>query len=102
VNDSFGYAAGDQLLAAIALRLDGAVRPGDLVARLGGDEFTVLLDNVEEAGQAARVAQRILDQFLKPFYVDEPQAGGNAPRHVVHVSQASESPAERIASTTVL
>lgn len=86
VNDSFGHAAGDQLLAAVARRLEAALRPGDLVARLGGDEFTVLLDNVEQVGQAAKVAQRILDQFLQPFYVDEPQAGGVVERHAVHIS----------------
>lgn len=86
VNDTFGHAAGDQLLAAVARRLEGAVRPGDLVARLGGDEFTVLLDQVEHADQAARVAERILDQFREPFYVAEPQAGGAVEPHVVHVS----------------
>jgi len=86
VNDSFGHWSGDQLLTAVARRLEAAVRPGDLVARLGGDEFTVLLDSVEEAGQAARVAQRILDQFLQPFDVEEPQAGGSVRRHFLHVS----------------
>lgn len=86
VNDSFGHVAGDQLLAAVARRLEAAVRPGDLVARLGGDEFTVLLDQVEHAEHAACVAQRILDQLRQPFYVAEPQAGGAAEPHIVHVT----------------
>lgn len=86
VNDRFGHAAGDQLLVAAARRLEGAVRPGDVVARLGGDEFTVLLDQVEHAEQAARVAQRILDQLRQPFCVGEPQAGGEVESRTVQIS----------------
>jgi len=85
VNDRFGHCAGDQVLAAVARRLESAVRPGDLVARLGGDEFTVLLDQVGQAEHAGRVAQRILEQFRQPFYVVE-QAQGAAEPHIVHIS----------------
>jgi diguanylate cyclase (GGDEF)-like protein len=69
VNDSLGHAVGDELLKAVAERLDGAIRPGDTVARLGGDEFTVLLEDVGDAREAAMVAERVLATLHDPFAV---------------------------------
>ncbi|HEX7979421.1 MAG TPA: EAL domain-containing protein [Gemmatimonadaceae bacterium] len=69
VNDSLGHAVGDQLLVAVARRLEQAVRPGDTVARLGGDEFTVLIDNAHTVMEVTRVAERILVELQRPFYL---------------------------------
>ncbi|MFL5620661.1 MAG: EAL domain-containing protein [Gemmatimonadaceae bacterium] len=69
VNDSLGHAVGDQLLVAVARRLEQCVRPGDTVARLGGDEFTVLIDNTSNVNDATRVAERIMIELQRPFYL---------------------------------
>jgi diguanylate cyclase (GGDEF)-like protein/PAS domain S-box-containing protein len=69
VNDSLGHMIGDQLLVAIARRLERCVRPGDTVARLGGDEFTVLLDDITDASDATRVADRIQRELQLPFNI---------------------------------
>ena len=69
VNDSLGHQVGDQLLQAVALRLDAALRPGDTVARMGGDEFTVLLEDVTDAREATTVAERVLATLADPFEI---------------------------------
>jgi diguanylate cyclase (GGDEF)-like protein len=70
VNDRFGHAAGDELLIAVARRLEECVRPGDTVARFGGDEFAVLVEEVGD-DQATAVASRILAALEAPFSIQE-------------------------------
>lgn len=67
INDSLGHMVGDQLLLAIARRLENCIRPEDMVARLGGDEFTVLLHEVADAKDAIKVAERIHEAIKEPF-----------------------------------
>jgi diguanylate cyclase (GGDEF)-like protein len=72
VNDSLGHLAGDQLLVAVARRIEGCLRADDVLARMGGDEFTVLLEDVESIdGQngAITVAERILADLKYPFTI---------------------------------
>lgn len=67
VNDGLGHAIGDQLLIAIAQRLEASLRPGDTVARLGGDEFVILLDDIRDLGGPTLVATRVQKELALPF-----------------------------------
>ncbi|MDQ3586402.1 MAG: PAS domain S-box protein, partial [Acidobacteriota bacterium] len=67
INDSLGHTVGDELLIAIAGRLEKCLRPGDTVARLGGDEFTILLDGISGIADAIRVAERVQLELMMPF-----------------------------------
>ncbi len=76
LNDSQGHAAGDQLLQAVARRLEHCVREADMVARLGGDEFVVLIQPVEDArelaaNQAEIVAAKVVAALATPFQLGD-------------------------------
>ncbi|NML28639.1 putative bifunctional diguanylate cyclase/phosphodiesterase [Zoogloea dura] len=70
VNDSLGHTTGDRLLIECGRRLGLCCRPNDTLARLGGDEFVLLLEDIDDATDAIRVADRIQRQFATPFVVD--------------------------------
>jgi diguanylate cyclase (GGDEF)-like protein/PAS domain S-box-containing protein len=72
INDSLGHAVGDELLIAVAHRLQGAVRVGDTVARLGGDEFAVLLDQSDPT-RAEQQAVRLLEALSTPVHLSAKQ-----------------------------
>lgn len=59
VNDSFGHAAGDRLLCAVADRFRSVIRPQDTIARLGGDEFGLLCDVFADEATAVNLAHRM-------------------------------------------
>jgi len=68
INDSLGHRTGDRVLVAASKRIRALLRPEDTVARFGGDEFVVLLEDVEDADGAIRVAERISKELRAPFF----------------------------------
>jgi diguanylate cyclase (GGDEF)-like protein/PAS domain S-box-containing protein len=70
INDSLGHNFGDQLLQAVAARLESCVRLSDTVARLGGDEFTLLLPDLAQSEDAAPIAQKLLEAIRQPFHIE--------------------------------
>jgi diguanylate cyclase (GGDEF)-like protein/PAS domain S-box-containing protein len=82
LSHSLGLSQADQLLVEVARRLQACLRATDAVshgghgftlARLGGDEFTVLLDDITDASDAVRVAERLRDALQRPFEIEGQQ-----------------------------
>ena len=73
VNDEYGHQAGDELLQAVALRLQACVREADTVARPGGDEFVILLSVVDVPQDAMSVAEKVRRSVSEPFTLSQGQ-----------------------------
>ena len=67
INDSLGHGVGDELLCAVAARLEGVIRETDALGRLGGDEFVVVADGLSLAAGPELIAERLLEAFKEPF-----------------------------------
>jgi diguanylate cyclase (GGDEF)-like protein len=70
VNDSYGHAIGDLLLASVANRLRTITRIEDTVARLSGDEFAVILTDLTDAADGDVVARKFLAALRDPHVLD--------------------------------
>ncbi len=71
INDTLGHAVGDLLLQGVAQRLSKSMREVDTIARIGGDELVVLLSDVRQIDDVAKVAQKILAVLQQPFQVEQ-------------------------------
>ncbi len=70
INDSFGHAAGDQVLVEVSRRLLANVRATDTVARYGGDEFVLLIESFGERRELTRIAMKLVDALTEPVILD--------------------------------
>ncbi|GAB2797441.1 hypothetical protein GCM10027040_25100 [Halomonas shantousis] len=73
INDSFGHAAGDELLIEISRRLRRLMRHTDMIARFGGDEFMVALPGMAHPDMAGLVADKVLRETVRPFTLSNGQ-----------------------------
>ncbi len=92
INDSFGHVAGDELLLEVSRRLTGCLRSLDMLARLGGDEFALLLENIREPSDAARVAERLQASLQTPITVGEDEAYTSVSLGIAVHSEADDHP----------
>jgi diguanylate cyclase (GGDEF)-like protein len=67
INDTLGHGAGDELLRAVAARLDGVIRDVDALGRLGGDEFVVISEALTLEVGPELIAERLLEALERPF-----------------------------------
>lgn len=71
VNDTYGHQTGDELLVAVARRLERASRLGDTLCRFGGDEFLYLAEGLKSPKEAEMIAARLLGVFDQPFLLSD-------------------------------
>ncbi|MDX1900581.1 MAG: EAL domain-containing protein [Gammaproteobacteria bacterium] len=71
INEALSLEAGDQILRAVAKRLQESIRQIDTVSRIGGNEFLFLFPQIMKPETAGYIARRVLDDFARPFYIDE-------------------------------
>lgn len=67
INDSLGHGTGDELLQAVAQRLQASVREMDSVSRLGGDEFLIVVADVDSLAAVSAVARQVQEKLAHPF-----------------------------------
>jgi diguanylate cyclase (GGDEF)-like protein len=71
INDGYGHEAGDDVLNAVAQRLQANVRSEDTVARLGGDEFAIVLHGIQRTETAEFVGNKLRAALQEPLRVGE-------------------------------
>ncbi|MBP8296729.1 MAG: PAS-domain containing protein [Burkholderiales bacterium] len=92
INDQFGHAVGDKVLALVAERMRNIAREVDVVARMGGDEFAILQYGVERASGALHLARRILEGVAQPMDIEAHQLAVGASIGIARYPAAGGDP----------
>jgi diguanylate cyclase (GGDEF)-like protein len=102
VNDSLGHAVGDQLLVAVAERLQACVTsPGQLVARIGGDEFVVIVVDPAARSEVTALADQILGALADPIRIDGRDLSVRCSIGIVEGPVGALGPAEALRSADI-
>jgi diguanylate cyclase (GGDEF)-like protein len=96
INDSLGHTAGDELLCAVAARLESVVRETDALGRLGGDEFVVVADGLSLAAGPELIAERLLEAFKEPFKLSAAEDASVLVRASVGIATGRRASAEEL------
>lgn len=94
VNDSLGHAFGDELLIAVARRLENTLRSQDTIAHISGDEFSILLDELDSMADASRLTNRIQEELKQSFSLHDQEIFITSSIGIVLSSVHLESPAD--------
>jgi diguanylate cyclase (GGDEF)-like protein/PAS domain S-box-containing protein len=70
INDTYGHAAGDEVLRLVGVRLGSRLRKADIVARIGGDEFAVVLGSIGAESDVQLICDQLLQVIGEPYEID--------------------------------
>ncbi len=96
INDTLGHSAGDELLQAVAARLDGVVRGADTLGRLGGDEFVVISEEPSLKEGPELVASRLLEALKQPFKLTAGNDSGLTVTASIGIAMGEQRSAEEL------
>ncbi|MFD1039036.1 EAL domain-containing protein [Virgibacillus byunsanensis] len=71
INDTLGYAFGDELLKACGERLKSFLQIDTFIARMSGDEFLILQRHTNDEDDAVNLAENLISEFEKPIKIDD-------------------------------
>ncbi len=95
INDTWGHAVGDVVLATLSRRFCDCVRRGDTVGRTGGDEMLVVLPGVHNIDEVARIGEKIRRRAAEPIHHD-----GQSIRTTVSIGATIATPGESVLTLT--
>ncbi len=96
VNDTLGHTAGDQLLEAVAARLDRVVRGADALGRLGGDEFVVISEGMSLEVGPELIAERVQGALKEPFQLGAEEQSRVIVTASIGIAMAGSTSAEEL------
>jgi diguanylate cyclase (GGDEF)-like protein len=96
INDTLGHSVGDELLQAVAARLEGVIRDSDALGRLGGDEFVVISEELSLAAGPELIAERLLEALQQPFQLGADRRSRVSVRASVGIAIGERTTAEEL------
>jgi diguanylate cyclase (GGDEF)-like protein len=96
VNDKHGREAGDELLKALAIRMQSVLRRGDTIARLGGDEFVAVLHDLVNESASVPTLARLLNVVSQPILIGSDLIEVSASIGVTYFPQAEDLDADQL------
>ncbi len=96
INDTLGHGVGDELLRAVAARLDSAIRDADALGRLGGDEFVVISEALTLQVGPELIAERLLDALAQPFMLGAQEETRVTVTASIGIAVGEQIPAEEL------
>ena len=96
INDQYGHKTGDQLLMALATRMQRTLREGDTLARLGGDEFVAVLFDLDNAAACVPMLNRLLVAAAEAVTIENFNLQVSASLGVTFYPQAEEVDADQL------